>query len=114
MHVAPGAGRRFLMENISSAAWVAHDLGLAASIGGTLFGRTALMPALYKITVPEQRDFVSAAAWRRFSRINLLSHVAFAATWLAGRNLRGRRHLSRRARPLVHAKDVLVGTSLIT
>jgi hypothetical protein len=53
--------------NLSSAAWAVHDLGLATAIGGTLFGRTALQPALSEIAGADERDLVSAKAWQRFS-----------------------------------------------
>lgn len=102
------------MAKLSSAAWMAHDLGLAASLGGTLFGRVALQPALYKIALPEERDLVSSDAWRRFSWINLLGHGAFAATWLVGRTMLSGREVSGRARALVRTKDALVIASLVT
>lgn len=101
------------MAKLSTGAWVAHDLGLAASIGGTLFGRVALQPALYKIALVEERDLVSADAWRRFSWINVLGHVAVATPWLVGRALLSGREVSSRARGLTLAKDMLVGASLI-
>ena len=34
------------MAKLSTAAWVAHELGLATSLGGLLFGRPALNPNL--------------------------------------------------------------------
>ena len=40
------------MAKLSSAAWMVHDLGLATSLGGTLFGRVALQPALHQIARP--------------------------------------------------------------
>jgi hypothetical protein len=102
------------MAKLSSAAWMVHDMGLAASIGGTLFGRMALQPALYKIALPEERDLVSADAWQRFSWINLLSHAAFAVPWFFGRTMLTGREVSGRARSLTRVKDVLIGASLIT
>lgn len=102
------------MAKLSSAAWLVHDLGLAASIGGTLFGRAALQPALYKITRPEERDLVSAEAWQRFSLINLVGHAAFALPWLAGRKKLTGLTVSRRARSLTRMKDIFVIASLVT
>lgn len=102
------------MPKLSPSAWMVHDLGLATSIGGTLFGRVALQPALHQIDRAEERDLVSAAAWRRFSWLNLLGHAAFALPWLAGRGELGGKHTSRRARPLVVMKDLLVGISVAT
>lgn len=101
------------MAKLSSTA-IVQDLGLAASIGGTLFGRVALQPALYKIALPEERDLVSAAAWRRFAWVNLLAHTALASSWLIERRMLGRTLMSSRARSLATVKDLLVATSLAT
>ncbi len=102
------------MAKLSSAAWMIHDLGLATSLGGTLFGRVALQPALHQIARAEERDLVSATAWRRFSWLNLLGHAAFAVPWFIGRRMLSGTEVTRRARPLVLVKDLLVCTSLIT
>jgi hypothetical protein len=102
------------MTTLSSAGWVVHDVGLAASIGGTLFGRAALQPALSEISRAEERDRVSAEAWQRFSWVNLASHLAFAVPWLVGRRMRTGREVSGAARALTLTKDVLVGASLIS
>jgi hypothetical protein len=102
------------MAKLSSAAWMAHNLGLATSIGGTMFGREALEPALDEISDPRQRDQVSAVAWRRFSWLNLAGHVAVAATWFVGRSMLSGRSVSRTARTLTVAKDALIVASLAT
>jgi hypothetical protein len=101
------------MAKLSSASWMVHDLGLAASLGGTLFGRVALQPALHKVALPEERDLVSADAWQRFSWINLASHAAFAVPWFMGRAMLGGREVSDRARSLTRAKDTLIIASLV-
>lgn len=102
------------MAKLSSAAWMIHDVGLATAIGGTLFGREALQPALSEIPDRHERDQVSAAAWRRFSWLNLAGHVAVAATWMVGRTMLSGRSVSQTARTLTLAKDVLVVASLAT
>jgi hypothetical protein len=102
------------MTKLSSAAWVAHDVGLAAAIGGTMFGHEALQPALDEISDRKERDQVSDTAWRRFSWINLAGHAAVAATWFFGRSLLSGRSVSSTARRLTLAKDVLVIASLAT
>src|SRR5688572_13375997 len=102
------------MAKLSTAAWLVHDMGLAATIGGTLFGRVALQPALYKIGLPEERDLVSAAAWKRFSWINVLSHAAFAVPWLVGRTILSGTEVSVKARELTKAKDMFVIASVVT
>ena len=103
------------MAKLSSAAWIAHDVGLATAIGGTLFGREALHPALREgIDDQNDRDRVADAAWRRFSWVNLAGHAAMASTWFAGRALLTGREVDRLSRPLTLAKDALIVASLAT
>lgn len=103
------------MPTLSSAAWMVHDVGLATAIGGTLFGKEALEPALDQVIEDEPiRDNVSDTAWRRFSWINLAGHVAMAATWFVGRTMLSGREVSGTSRKLTVAKDVLVIASLAT
>ncbi len=103
------------MARLSSAAWIAHDVGLATAIGGTLFGREALHPALREeIDDREERDRIADSAWRRFSWINLAAHATMAATWIAGRTMLSGREVNRLSRRLTLGKDVLIGASLAT
>ena len=103
------------MAKLSSAAWIAHDVGLATAIGGTLFGREALHPALREgMDDQEDRDRVADLAWRRFSWVNLAAHGVMAATWFTGRALLGRREVDRVSRSLTLAKDALIVASLAT
>jgi hypothetical protein len=102
------------MATMSSAAWIAHDVGLATSIGGAMFGRLALQPALGQVKNVHDRDHTAADAWRRFSWLNLAGHLAFAAPWFVGRRMLSGREVSPRACALTRVKDLLVGASLIT
>jgi hypothetical protein len=99
---------------LSTAAWAVHDVGLATAIGGTLFGRTALQPALHEISSPMERDRVSADAWQRFSLFNLIAHGTMAATWFIGRTMLSGREVTLRTRQLTRIKDGLVIASLVT
>lgn len=102
------------MTALSTAARTAHEIGLATAVGGTMFGRAALQPALREIADPEDRDRVYAEAWRRFSWLNLAAHGVVAATWLAGRTMLSRRAPSGSARTLTRIKDGLVVASIAT
>ena len=102
------------MPFLSSAAWVAHDVGLAAAIGGQLYGTNAMHPALKRIPDPDQRDQVADIAWRRFSWWNLAAHAVVAATWIAGRTMLTGREAGKHARRLTIAKDALVGIAVAT
>ncbi len=102
------------MTTLSSAGWIVHDVGLAASIGGVMFGQLALEPSLEEVSSPKERDDLSEKAWNRFSWVNLASHAAFAVPWIVGRTMLSGREVSGHARTLTLAKDVLVGVSLAT
>lgn len=102
------------MPMLSSAAWILHDLGLAASIGGSLFGKTALHPSLQHVHSAAERDRVADAAWRRFNWINLAAHAAVAVSWLTGRQMLSGREVSPTARSLTRTKDALVAASVAT
>lgn len=103
------------MSYLSSAAWIAHDLGLATTIGGTLFGQGALHPALNeRLDDDQERKMVADAAWRKFTWMNLAAHGLFAATWFVGRTMLSGREVSHTSRTLTKVKDGLVIASLAT
>jgi hypothetical protein len=102
------------MSTLSTAAWAAHDVGLATAIGGTLYGRAALEPALHEIADPAERDRVSTSAWQRFTWLNLAAHGVYAATWFVGRSMLSGREVSSTARGLTRFKDGLVIAGLVT
>ncbi len=98
---------------LSTAAWVAHDLGTAISVGGGLFGRVALEPSVRRIDDRAKRGQVVSDAWRRFGAVQMGALAVMAATWFAGRSkLSGAAAGGGSARGLVVAKDILVGTTV--
>ena len=99
-------------QTLSSSALVIHDLGLATAFGGTLFGKLALDPAAKVLADPKERGQIVSTAWGTYNFVNLLAMSASAATWLIGRSMLTGREAGRVARPLVLAKDFLVGTAL--
>jgi hypothetical protein len=101
------------MTALSTAACTAHGIGVATAVGGTLFGRAALQPALRELEDPENRDSVSSEAWRRFAWMNLAAHGISAATWFAGRPMLSGRS-SGSMRTLTRIKDGLMIASLAT
>lgn len=96
----------------SSLAWALHDLGLAIAVGGTVFGKLALHPAVRRIEDPQERDEVVDAAWSRFQVVNLAAHGVVATTWLVGRELLSGREAGGAARSLAIVKDSLIAASL--
>ena len=108
-------GRGLESDLLSSAGRAAHDIGLAGLLGGNLFGRLALHPAVTEVSDKAERGKVVNAAWRRYGTVNSLSLVAVTLGWLGARAGEARdRNLSARERRLVRAKDVLVGATVVT
>lgn len=102
------------MPKLSSAAWVAHDLGLAAAVGGALFGKTALSPAVHQLRNAKWREKVNEDAWSRYSPIMLAAHAAVAVPWIVGRTMLTGKEAGGTARSLTRAKDILVGVGVVT
>jgi len=102
-----------MSATLSTASWVAHDLGTAIGVGGGLFGRVALEPSVRNIEDRETRGRVVNDAWRRFGGVQLGALTVMAATWYAGRSrLSGAAAGGGSAQALVVAKDILVGATL--
>ena len=72
-------------DTVSSAGRAAHDVGLAALLGGNLFGRLAMNPALGRVSDPSERGEVVNAAWRRYGTVNSLGLAALLAGWYGAR-----------------------------
>jgi hypothetical protein len=97
-------------QTLSQAGRAAHDLGLAGLLGGTLFGRLALHPAVANISDPRERGEVVNAAWRRYGAVNSASLAAVVVGWAGARSREAAdRNLTPAERRLARAKDGLVG-----
>ena len=98
-----------------TAGQLAQDGALAALIGGNLFGRVAMHPALGDVSDPSERGRVLNRAWRRYGTINSLALVALVSGWASARSDESApMWTSPRRRSLVLAKDVAVGAVLAT
>jgi hypothetical protein len=101
-------------QTLGHVGRAAHDLGLAGLLGGTLFGRMALHPAVASISDPRERGEVVNAAWRRYGTVNSLSLAAVVAGWAGARAAAAAdRNLTPAERRLARAKDGLVGTLVV-
>jgi hypothetical protein len=97
----------------SQVGRAAHDLGLAGLLGGYLFGRIAMHPAVASISDPRERGEVVNAAWRRYGVVNSLGLGAVVTGWAGARSAEAAaRNLSPRERRLAVAKDVLVASTV--
>jgi hypothetical protein len=94
------------MKKTSRTGRVAHDLGLSAWFGGTLFGQASLNPSVSAISDEEERGRVLNEAWGRFQASNLPAMLSTLLGWRLG-GVRDDSEL--RAPGLTCAKDVLLG-----
>ena len=100
---------------MTTAGRAAHDIGLAAILGGNLFARIGMHPALAEVADPRERGKVVNAAWRRYGTINSLALAALLAGWAASRSGEpDRETLSERERALVAARDAAVIAVAVT
>lgn len=102
------------MPKLTTAAWIAHNLGIGASFGGTLFGKLALNPNLDVLSNEPDRGRILNAAWNRYNVVNAVSFGAAALTWFAGRAGISGESIDDDARRLVLAKDVLFVAATLT
>src|SRR5438270_8601940 len=102
-------------DTLSAAGRAAHDLALGALIGGNLFGRLAMHPALTDVSDRTERGKVLNRAWKRYGNINSLALATVVGGWLPARlNEAHPRWLSAREKRLALAKDVAVGAVVVT
>lgn len=100
-------------EPAASLGRAAHDVGLGALIGGNLFARVGMHPALGELRDPRERGKVLNAAWRRYGTVNSLSLVALVAGW-AGARAQETRLRSARERRLAGARDGAMAAVVIS
>jgi uncharacterized membrane protein len=97
------------------AAQTAQDAALAALLGGNLFGRVAMHPALHEISDQTERGRVLNSAWRRYGTVNSAALAILVGGWIQNRSDQaGRLWTSPVRRRLVLAKDVAVGAVVVT
>lgn len=100
---------------IPLAGQIAQDTALAALIGGNLFGRFAMAPALTDISDSAQRGRVLNRAWRRYGTVNSAALVGLVAGWATARQAETALPMrSSGRRLLVTAKDVAVATVVVS
>jgi hypothetical protein len=95
-----------MMNKISRAGKVAHDLGLSTWFGGTLFGQVSLNPTVSSISDQRERGRVLNEAWARFQAANLPAMLSTLLGWRLG-SVREDSQL--RAPGLARTKDLLLG-----
>jgi hypothetical protein len=102
-------------DTVANTTRAVHDVGLAAWLGGAMFGKFAHNPSLRSISSHAERGKTANAAWNGYNVINALGLGSAAAGWFAARATEARPdRLSGRERALSKAKDGLMVASLAT
>ena len=102
-------------DSLANVTRAAHDVGLAAWLGGAMYGKFALNPSLRKISAHAERGSVSNAAWNGYNAVNAAGLGAAALGWGAARLTEAQpANLSPTERALSTAKDGLMVTALLT
>ena len=76
---------RLPSDRLSAAGRAAHDVGLAAILGGNLFARVGMHPAVAAVADPRERGEVVNSAWRRYGTVNALGLAAVVTGWVGAR-----------------------------
>lgn len=84
-------------------ARAAQDAGIALLLGGNVFGRRAMHPALEWVSSPAERGKVVNEAWRRYGLFNSIGLAGVVGGWA----------LERGSRP-AGAKDAAVAAVAVT
>lgn len=102
-------------DTLANTTRAAHDLGLAAWLGGAMFGKFAHNPALVRISDHSERGSVANAAWNGYNAINAAGLGAAALGWGAARVTEANpANLSGREKALSTAKDGLMAAAVAT
>lgn len=92
-----------------------HDIGLAAWLGGSLFGKFALNPAVGLVSDKSDRGKVLNGAWNGYNLVNSLGLGAVALGWAGARMTEARNgQLTDSEQTLARVKDALVATAVVT
>ena len=102
-------------DTLSAVGRAAHDVGVSALIGGNLFARVGMHPALREVSNPRERGSATNTAWRRYGAVNSMALAAILVGWTGARlDEASPRMLSRRERKLAVAKDAAVVAVAVT
>ena len=102
-------------DSLANTTRAAHDVGLAAWLGGTLFAKFAHNPSVKLVSSHTERGQVVNAAWNGYNPINALGLGAAAIGWTAARFTETDRSLlTDTEHRLSVAKDVLMGVAVVT
>jgi hypothetical protein len=102
-------------DTLSSVGRTGHHVALGALLGGNLFARFAMHPAVAEVSDPRERGKLVNAAWRRYGVVNSLSLLTLAVAYAPARFGEARRDLlSEREHKIIRAKDIAMASVFAT
>jgi uncharacterized membrane protein len=102
-------------DTLQNATRAVHDVGLAAWLGGSMFGKFALNPAVAGIADKSERGKVANLAWNGYNVVNSLGLGSAAAGYLAARSTElSDKKITDIERKLYRVQDGLMVTAVVT
>src|SRR5215210_7189808 len=102
-------------DSLAYVTRAAHDVGLATWLGGTMFGKFALNPAVATISERRERGKVLNAAWNGYNALNAVGLGAAAVGWAGARFTEANPvRMSTTENALSVAKDGLIAAAVVT
>ena len=102
-------------DSLANATRALHDIGLAAWLGGSMFGKFALNPAVRLAQDKSDRGKIVNGAWNGYNAVNSLGLGAVALGWAGARMTEARSgQMTDGEQTLARVKDVLVTTAVVT
>ena len=101
-------------DTLAQTTRAVHDWGLASYLGGTMYGKFALNPAVRTIPNKSDRGKVANTAWNSYNLINAASLAAVGLGWGAARATEARPdRLSDKERTLAQIKDGFAASTIL-
>ncbi len=102
-------------DTLANVTRAAHDVGLAAWLGGSMFGKFAHNPSLQAISNHSERGKVANAAWNGYNVVNALGLGAATVGWAGARFTEARPdRMTAAENVLSFAKDGLTVAAVVT
>lgn len=102
-------------DTLSAVGRTGHHVALGALLGGNLFARWAMHPAVREVSDPRERGKLVNATWRRYGVVNSLSLLTLATMYAPARVGEARRDLlSKREHRIARGKDYAMAAVFAT
>lgn len=104
-----------ISDTLQDVGQALHDVGLAAWLGGSMFGKFAHNPSLRNVTSRPERGKTANAAWNGYNLINTASLAAISVVYGAARATElNNDNLTDRERTLATVMDGLTAAAVVT